>query len=285
MGRVFRFLGMSVGIIVHGLTNDERRAAHSADVTYGTNNEFGFDYLRDNMAIYKSQMVGRDHHAFAIVDEVDSILIDEARTPLIISGQGEKPTFIYTQADKFAASLRKIVIKSVDEKEDNDDIDGDYIIDSRFISGGRCALVGANASYVAMMDEDVVVKVEYEGKTLKNYSFNTSVETFSLALSKSGDGRQCDLITYNDNGVAVFTADSNAGSDSVSAYRNTVATMDNNTIYIYNKTGELRGTCFAGSGARRLILCSDNEAYVLSVTQIRKIDLTDTKSTADSAAG
>lgn len=136
-----------------------------------------------------------------------------------------------------------------------------------------------------MMDEDVVVKVEYEGKTLKNYSFNTSVETFSLALSKSGDGRQCDLITYNDNGVAVFTADSNAGSDSVSAYRNTVATMDNNTIYIYNKTGELRGTCFAGSGARRLILFSDDEAYVLSVTQIRKINLRDTESTADSAVG
>ncbi|MBR5543688.1 MAG: preprotein translocase subunit SecA [Oscillospiraceae bacterium] len=131
MGRVFRFLGLSVGIIVHGLTNEERKAAHSADITYGTNNEFGFDYLRDNMALYKSQMVGRDYHAFAIVDEVDSILIDEARTPLIISGQGEKPTLIYSQADKFAASLKKIVIASVDEKEDNDDIDGDYIVDEK----------------------------------------------------------------------------------------------------------------------------------------------------------
>ena len=131
MGRVFRFLGMSVGIIVHGLTHEERRAAHFSDITYGTNNEFGFDYLRDNMALYKNQMVGRDEHAFAIVDEVDSILIDEARTPLIISGQGEKPTYIYQQADKFAASLRKIVIASVDEKEDNDDIDGDYIVDEK----------------------------------------------------------------------------------------------------------------------------------------------------------
>ena len=131
MGRVFRFLGMSVGIIVHGLTNDERREAHFADVTYGTNNEFGFDYLRDNMALYRQHMVGRGYHSFAIVDEVDSILIDEARTPLIISGQGEKPTYVYQQADKFAASLRRIVIASVDEKEDNDDIDGDYIVDEK----------------------------------------------------------------------------------------------------------------------------------------------------------
>ena len=131
MGRVFKFLGLSVGIIVHGITNDERRAAHMADITYGTNNEFGFDYLRDNMALYKEQMVGRDYHAFAIVDEVDSILIDEARTPLIISGQGEKPTHIYTQADKFAMSLKKVVVASVDEKEDTDDIDGDYIVDEK----------------------------------------------------------------------------------------------------------------------------------------------------------
>ena len=131
MGRVFKFLGLTVGIVVHGLTHEERRAAHFSDITYGTNNEFGFDYLRDNMALYKEQMVGRDNHAFAIVDEVDSILIDEARTPLIISGQGEKPTYIYTQADKFAASLKKLVVKSVDEKEDNDDADGDYIIDEK----------------------------------------------------------------------------------------------------------------------------------------------------------
>ena len=121
MGRVFRFLGMSVGVVVHGLTHEERREAHFSDITYGTNNEFGFDYLRDNMALYKSQMVGRGEYAFAIVDEVDSILIDEARTPLIISGQGDKPTFVYQQADKFAASLKRIVMASVDEKENNDE--------------------------------------------------------------------------------------------------------------------------------------------------------------------
>ncbi|MBQ5777329.1 MAG: preprotein translocase subunit SecA, partial [Oscillospiraceae bacterium] len=131
MGRVFRFLGMSVGIIVHDLNHEERREAHHCDITYGTNNELGFDYLRDNMALYREQMVGRGYHSFAIVDEVDSILIDEARTPLIISGQGEKPTHIYREADRFAASLRKIVVASVDEKEDNDNADGDYIVDEK----------------------------------------------------------------------------------------------------------------------------------------------------------
>ncbi len=131
MGRVFRFLGMSVGIIVHDLTNEERREAHHCDITYGTNNELGFDYLRDNMALYKEQMVGRGYHSFAIVDEVDSILIDEARTPLIISGQGEKPTLIYREADRFAASLKKFVVASVDEKEDNDNVDGDYIVNEK----------------------------------------------------------------------------------------------------------------------------------------------------------
>ncbi len=131
MGRVYRFLGLSVGIIIHGLAHEDRKAAYDADITYGTNNEFGFDYLRDNMAIYKENLVGRGKFSFAIVDEVDSILVDEARTPLIISGMGEKPTYIYEQADKLAASLRKIVIASVDEKEDHDDIDADYIVDEK----------------------------------------------------------------------------------------------------------------------------------------------------------
>ncbi len=132
MGRVHRFLGLSVGVIVHGLTNDERRAAYFSDITYGTNNEFGFDYLRDNMAIYKDDMVQRDIHSFAIVDEVDSILIDEARTPLIISGQGETPTAIYQLVDRFVATLRCLKVKSLNEKEQQDDVgDGDYIVDEK----------------------------------------------------------------------------------------------------------------------------------------------------------
>ena len=131
MGKVHRFLGLSVGLIVHGLDSDERRAAYACDITYGTNNEMGFDYLRDNMALYKSNMVQRGH-AFAIVDEVDSILIDEARTPLIISGQGDESTDLYRQADDFVARLKPIVYASVDEKqEESEDLDADYVVDEK----------------------------------------------------------------------------------------------------------------------------------------------------------
>ena len=131
MGKVHRFLGLSVGLIVHGLTNAERRAAYNCDITYGTNNEMGFDYLRDNMAIYKEEMVQRGH-AFAIVDEVDSILIDEARTPLIISGQGDESTDLYRRADDFVSRLKVQVYASIDEKEEeDDDIDADYVVDEK----------------------------------------------------------------------------------------------------------------------------------------------------------
>ncbi len=131
MGKVHRFMGLSVGLIVHGLTPEERRRAYACDITYGTNNEMGFDYLRDNMALYKESMVQRGH-AFAIVDEVDSILIDEARTPLIISGQGDESTDLYRQADDFVRRLKKQVYASVDEKEEeSEDIDADYIVDEK----------------------------------------------------------------------------------------------------------------------------------------------------------
>ena len=131
MGKVHRFLGLTVGLIVHGLTADQRRAAYAADITYGTNNEMGFDYLRDNMAIYKQQMVQRGH-AFAIVDEVDSILIDEARTPLIISGQGDESTDLYRKADDLVRTMKKMVVASVDEKaEEDEDLDADYVVDEK----------------------------------------------------------------------------------------------------------------------------------------------------------
>ena len=131
MGKVHRFLGLSVGLIVHGLTSDERRKAYAADITYGTNNEMGFDYLRDNMTIYKADMVQRGH-AFAIVDEVDSILIDEARTPLIISGQGDESTDLYRQVEEFVSRLSKRVYASVDEKAEEDEtVDADYIVDEK----------------------------------------------------------------------------------------------------------------------------------------------------------
>lgn len=130
MGKVFRFLGLSVGLVIHGVNNQEKKEAYEADVTYGTNNEFGFDYLRDNMVIYKEQKVQRPFN-FAIVDEIDSILIDEARTPLIISGQGDKSTELYTYADRFAKTLVPYKVVEVDAKEEQDDIDADYIIDEK----------------------------------------------------------------------------------------------------------------------------------------------------------
>ena len=132
MGKVHRFLGLKVGLIVHGLTTKERQAAYAADITYGTNNEMGFDYLRDNMCIYASELVQRGH-AFAIVDEVDSILIDEARTPLIISGQGEKSTQLYDMAEMFVSRLKKQVVVQVDNKEEENpaETEADYIVDEK----------------------------------------------------------------------------------------------------------------------------------------------------------
>jgi len=131
MGKVFRFLGLTVGLILHDLSTEERQKAYNADITYGTNNEFGFDYLRDNMAIYSNERVQRGH-AFAIVDEVDSILIDEARTPLIISGTGEKSTQLYDMAESFVARLRKQVVAETDSKEqESAEVDYDYLVDEK----------------------------------------------------------------------------------------------------------------------------------------------------------
>ena len=130
MGRVYGFLGLKTGLIIHGQNGNEKREAYNADITYGTNNELGFDYLRDNMVVYKEKMVQRGHN-FAIVDEVDSILIDEARTPLIISGQGSKSTDLYAMADRLARTMRRHVIKEVDQKQDLDTYEEDYIVDEK----------------------------------------------------------------------------------------------------------------------------------------------------------
>ncbi len=165
MGKVHRFLGLSVGLIVHGLTADERKAAYAADITYGTNNEMGFDYLRDNMAIYKQQMVQRGH-AFAIVDEVDSILIDEARTPLIISGQGDESTDLYRKADDFVRTLKKMVVASVDEKaEEDEDLDADYIVDEK----ARTATLTARGTAKAERYFDLENLSDLENTTLAHH--------------------------------------------------------------------------------------------------------------------
>ncbi len=132
MGKLYRFLGLSVGLIIHGMTKEDKKASYDADITYCTNNELGFDYLRDNMVTYKEQKVQREHN-FAIVDEVDSILIDEARTPLIISGQGSKSTDLYTKANTFARGLRMVKVKEMDDKATDDAAayDGDYVVDEK----------------------------------------------------------------------------------------------------------------------------------------------------------
>ena len=131
MGKVYRWLGLKVGLVIHDIEPAQRQEAYKADITYGTNNEFGFDYLRDNMQIYKENRVQRGHY-YAVVDEVDSILIDEARTPLIISGRGDKSTDLYKIADRFARSLRMYKVKELDDKEEHDDVvDADYIVDEK----------------------------------------------------------------------------------------------------------------------------------------------------------
>ena len=130
MGRVYGFMGLKTGIVVHGQSAKEKQEAYAADITYGTNNEFGFDYLRDNMVVYKQQLSQRGHN-FAIVDEVDSILIDEARTPLIISGAGDPSTDLYTKADALVRKFKKLVVKELNAKDDNDDVDADYIVDEK----------------------------------------------------------------------------------------------------------------------------------------------------------
>ena len=165
MGKVYRFLGLSVGLIVHGLTTEERKAAYAADITYGTNNEIGFDYLRDNMAIYQEQTVQRGH-AFAIVDEVDSILIDEARTPLIISGQGDESTDLYRQADDFVCTLKQMVVASVDEKaEEDEDLDADYVVDEK----ARTATLTAHGTAKAERFFGIENLADLENSTLAHH--------------------------------------------------------------------------------------------------------------------
>ena len=132
MGKLYGFLGLKVGLIIHGMDHEEKKAAYDADITYCTNNELGFDYLRDNMVIYKERKVQRGHN-FAIVDEVDSILIDEARTPLIISGQGDKSTELYTAANRFAKSLKMVKVRETDDKisDEEQNFNGDYVVDEK----------------------------------------------------------------------------------------------------------------------------------------------------------
>ena len=170
MGKVYRYLGLTVGLICHDLDKEQRRAAYAADITYGTNNELGFDYLRDNMVVHQENKVQRGHH-FAIVDEVDSILIDEARTPLIISGQGDKSTELYNVADEFAKRLKVFRIKEMNEKEEQDTVDGDYIVDekARTATLTQSGVAKAEAYFKVenLMDSDNVTLLHHINQAIK----------------------------------------------------------------------------------------------------------------------
>ena len=170
MGKIYRYLGLTVGLIVHDLKNEERRAAYAADITYGTNNEMGFDYLRDNMVIYKQHKVQRGHN-YAIVDEVDSILIDEARTPLIISGQGDRSTDLYQRADAFARGLKVQRVLEMDAKQEQDEVQGDYIVDEKArtatLTQSGVAKAEAHFKVENLMDPDNVTLLHHINQAIK----------------------------------------------------------------------------------------------------------------------
>ena len=193
MGRVYEYMGLKTGLVVHGQTPAEKKAAYEADITYGTNNEFGFDYLRDNMVIYKERMVQRGH-AFAIVDEVDSIRVDEARTPLIISGAGEKSTDMYDRANTFVKKLRCLVIKELDDKESHDDIDADYIVDEK-------------ANHVTLTPEGASKAEEFFGIENLNDTENTEIaHHINQAIRAHGVMKRDVDYVVNENGVMIVDA-------------------------------------------------------------------------------
>ena len=193
MGRVYEFMGLTTGLVVHGIDTKGKQAAYNSDITYGTNNEFGFDYLRDNMALYKSNMMQRGH-IFAIVDEVDSILIADARTPLIISGEGSESTDMYTKVDAFVRKLKKLVVKEVDNKEAQDSIDADYIVDEK-------------ANNTVLTPKGAARAEEYFG--LENYNDPenaTLVHHVNQAIKAHGNMHRDVDYVVNENGVMIVDA-------------------------------------------------------------------------------
>jgi len=193
MGRVYEFMGLKTGLVVHGINVEGKQEAYKADITYGTNNEFGFDYLRDNMAIYKSNMMQRGH-IFAIVDEVDSILVDEARTPLIISGEGSESTDMYTKVDIFVRRLKKLVVKEVDNKESQDELDVDYIVDEK-------------ANNTTLTPNGAKRAEEYFGLSNYNDPENaTLVHHVNQAIRAHGNMKRDVDYVVNENGVMIVDA-------------------------------------------------------------------------------
>lgn len=249
MGRVYNFLGLSIGVILHSKNNSERREAYNCDITYGTNNEFGFDYLRDNMVNYKKDKVQRGH-AFAIVDEVDSILIDEARTPLIISGRGDKSSDLYEKADRFAKTLRKDVVVEIESKTDTDTIyTGDYIVDEKANTATLTKVgVGKAEAYFGvenLMDTENVTLLHHINQAIKangvmKRDINYVVKDGEVIIVDEFTGRLMYGRRYNDGLHQAIEAKEGV---KVAHESKTIATITfQNYFRLYDKLSGMTGT-------------------------------------------
>ena len=267
MGKVYRYLGLSVGVIIHAKNNAERREAYSSDITYGTNNEMGFDYLRDNMVIYKADKVQREHN-FCIVDEVDSILIDEARTPLIISGQGDKSTELYAVADKFVRTLKMHKVVELDDKQDNDDIDGDYIVDEKArtatITPSGVAKAEKYFNLENLMDADNITILHHINQALRahgimKHDIDYVVKDGQVIIVDEFTGRLMMGRRYNDG---LHQAIESKEGVKVERESKTLATVTfQNYFRLYNKLAGMTGTAMTEEGELR-------EIYNLDVIEI-----------------
>ncbi len=267
MGKVYRYLGLSVGVILNGMSNDERRVAYACDVTYATNNEIGFDYLRDNMCIYKEQQVQRPLN-FAIVDEVDSILIDEARTPLIISGPGEKSTELYVHANNFVKNLKMYKVRELDDKEEHDDVDGDYIVDEKAKtatltpSGVKKAEEFFNIDN--LMDGENITLLHHINQAIKAYGvmqkdIDYVVKDGEVLIVDEFTGRVMFGRRYNEGLHQAIEAKENV---KIANESKTLANITfQNLFRIYNKLSGMTGTGLTEEGEFR-------EIYKLDVVEI-----------------
>ena len=271
MGRLYNYLGMSVGLILHDVPNDQRKKAYAADITYGTNNEFGFDYLRDNMVVQKAQMVQRGHN-FAVVDEVDSILIDEARTPLIISGQAEEANEMYTLADNFAKRLRVVKIKEIDEKQDIEDTEefanADFVVDEKH----KSATLTANGIAKAEQTFNIENLSDPENSSLSHYinqairargimqrDIDYIVKDNEVIIVDEFTGRLMYGRRYNDGLHQAIEAKENV---KVANESKTLATITfQNFFRLYNKLSGMTGTALTEEQEFR-------DIYALDVIEI-----------------
>ncbi len=282
MGKVLRFLGLTVGCILHGLTNDQRREAYNCDVTYGTNNEFGFDYLRDNMVIYKKDKVQRGHN-FAIVDEVDSILIDEARTPLIISGKGDKSTALYGVVDKFAKTLTPATVVEMDDKQDQEEVNenADYIIDEKAKTATitRRGVKKAEEYFAVdnLMDPDNMTLLHHINQALKangimRNDIDYIVEDGEVIIIDEFTGRKMLGRRFNDGLHQAIEAKENV---KVAQESKTLATITfQNYFRLYKKLSGMTGTAMTEEDEFREIYKLDVIAVPTNEPVIR-IDHTD----------